>query len=316
MSAKTIGSAVSNILLATDGSASAREAESFALMMATAYDARVAALSVLEFEPGQDLEYDVNRRYLEDRRREIREQGAALAQRAEAAGIKMEWHESVGTPSREIIALAERSRHDLVVVGTHGRTGFEYVLIGSTAERVVRGAPCPVVTVRGASAAGRESASAVKGATERGLTKLLVAVDFSDCGRSAVEYAVQLADRFGSEVTLLHVAEPVAYGLDFTLRHALTGPAFRKQCEESIAQLAGLFTGRGLSARHDVRSGVPGDVIQLVAHERGSDAIVMGTHGRRGWSQIRFGSVAESVIRHADCPVFTVRSPKFRNASS
>ncbi|HET6278327.1 MAG TPA: universal stress protein, partial [Candidatus Polarisedimenticolia bacterium] len=47
------------------------------------------------------------------------------------------------------------------------------------------------------------------------------------------------------------------------------------------------------------------------AQEQGSDAIVMGTHGRSGWSQIRFGSVAEAVIRYADCPVFTVRSPKF-----
>jgi nucleotide-binding universal stress UspA family protein len=83
-----------------------------------------------------------------------------------------------------------------------------------------------------------------------------------------------------------------------------------------MAQLAGLFSGRGLSARHEVLSGIPGDVIGRVAQERGSDAIVMGTHGRRGWSQIRFGSVAESVIRHADCPVFTVRSPKFRTQSS
>ena len=79
---------------------------------------------------------------------------------------------------------------------------------------------------------------------------------------------MQLADRFGSEVTLLHVAEPVAYGLDFTLGHALTGQGFRKQCEESMAQLAGLFSGRGLSARHEVLSGIPGDVIRLVAHER------------------------------------------------
>jgi nucleotide-binding universal stress UspA family protein len=147
------------------------------------------------------------------------------------------------------------------------------------------------------------------------VARLLVAVDFSDCGRSGVEYAVQLADRFGSEVMLLHVAEPVAYGLDFTLGHVLTGQAFRKQCEESMAQLAGLFSGRGLSARHEVLSGVPGDVIRRVAREQASDAIVMGTHGRRGWSQIRFGSVAEAVIRYADCPVFTVRSPKFRSRS-
>lgn len=315
MSASVTDSAISKILLATDGSASAREAESFALMIATAYDARVDALSVLEFEPGRDLEYDVNRRYLDDRRREIREQGAALVTRAEAAGVKIDRHEAIGIPSREIIALAERSGHDLVVVGTHGRTGFEHVLIGSTAERVVRGAPCPVVTVKRTGTADRGLRAPAGTSVHKGLAKLLVAVDFSDCGRSAVEYAVQLADRFGSEVTLLHVAEPVAYGLDFTLGHALTGQAFRKQCEESIAQLAGLFSGRGLSARHEVQSGVPGDAIRLVAREQGSDAIVMGTHGRRGWSQIRFGSVAEAVIRYAECPVFTVSSPKFRRPS-
>jgi nucleotide-binding universal stress UspA family protein len=281
-------------------------------MVATAYGARLDAVSVLEFEPGRDLEYEVNRLYLEDRRREIREQGAALVQRAESAGVKVERHELVGIPSQEIIALAERSRYDLVVMGTHGRTGFEHVLIGSTAERVVRGAACPVVTVRKAEKpAGGGSQTAAGTGSGKGLEKLLVAVDFSDCGRSAVEYAVQLADRFGSAVTLLHVAEPVAYGLDFTLGHALTGQAFRKECEASMAELAGLFSGRGLSARHEVLSGLPKDVIQRVAQEQGSDAIVMGTHGRRGWSHIRFGSVAEAVIRYADCPVFTVRSPKF-----
>jgi nucleotide-binding universal stress UspA family protein len=308
-------SAISKILLATDGSASAKEAESFALMIATAFDARVDALSVLEFEPGRDLEYEVNRLYLEDRRREVREQGAALIQRAEAAGVKIERHESIGIPSREIIALAERLGHDLVVVGTHGRTGFEHVLIGSTAERVVRGAPCPVVTVRRTGTACRGPQAVTETDARKEVARLLVPVDFSDCGRSGVEYAVQLADRFGSEVMLLHVAEPVAYGLDFTLGHVLTGQAFRKQCEESMAQLAGLFSGRGLSARHEVLSGVPGDVIRRVAREQASDAIVMGTHGRRGWSQIRFGSVAEAVIRYADCPVFTVRSPKFRRPS-
>lgn len=301
--------AISRALLATDGSASASGAEVLACALAGAYAATLDVVNVLEFEPWRDLEYQVNQLYLEDRAREIRAQLADTARKASGRGVRVERHERIGLPSQEIIKLAAELHSDLIVLGTHGRTGLDHVLIGSTAERVVRGAPCPVVTIRHADSGQNAK---VDGAEKlQTLATLLVAVDFSDCSRDALEYAVQLADRFGSAVTLLHVVEPVGYGLDFTLTHAPTGAALRAEVERSLQQLGEAFERCGLNAQYEIVPGVPADTVLRVAQARRSDAIVVGTHGRRGWSHVRFGSVAEAIVRQADCPVFTVRSPKF-----
>ncbi len=307
---RTQRSFISRVLLATDGSASASGAEVLACALAGAYAATLDLVNVLEFEPWRDLEYQVNQLYLEDRTREIRAQLADTARKASARGVRVERHERVGLPSLEVMKLAAELHSDLIVMGTHGRTGLDHVLIGSTAERVVRGAPCPVVTIRHADSGRRDKGGGVE-TTLQTLAHLLVAIDFSDCSREALEYAVRLADRFGSAVTLLHVVEPVGYGLDFTLTHAPTGAALRAEVEHSMKQLGEAFERRGLKAHYEIVPGVPADVVLRVAQARGSDAIVVGTHGRRGWSHVRFGSVAEAIVRLAGCPVFTVRSPKF-----
>ncbi len=288
------------ILLASDGSQSARPAEGVAAALATALRAKVALVSVLEFEPWRDLDYQVNQLYLDDRRREIRGQLQETAQRLQAQGVTVETHNPVGLPSQEILALASSLRSDLVVVGTHGRAGLDHVLIGSTAERVVRGAPCPVVTVH--SAIGAESRVGWTFDT------MLVPLDLSDCSREVLAYALHLAERLGSALTLLHVVEPVGYGLDFTLTHAMTGAALRQEVDRAMDERLAECRRRGVRAESLVVPGVPADTIQRLAEGRGTRAIVMGTHGRRGWSHVRFGSTAESVVRHARCPVFTVRN--------
>ncbi|GKS60037.1 universal stress protein [Nitrospira sp.] len=300
---------LTSILLATDGSASAKPAQELALTLAQRFHAVLHVVAVLEFESWRDLEYRVNQLYLEDRRREVRDLIAAVEREARAVHVTVVPHEPIGAPSQEIVALAASEHADLIVLGTHGRTGLDHVLIGSTAERVLRTAPCPVVTVRSGipTQMGLFSPS-------RAFDELLVAVDFSECSLEAVEYAAQLGERFGSTLTLLHVVEPVAYGLDFTLSHALTGAALRADVERSMSGLVEAFKRRGLTAHQEILPGLPADVIPRVAVERRSDALVIGTHGRRGWSHFRFGSVAEAVARHAKCPVFAVRSPKFQTS--
>lgn len=306
---RTQRSFISRALLATDGSASASGAEALACALAGAYEAILDIVNVLEFEPWRDLEYQVNQLYLKDRTREIRAQLADTARNASARGVRVERHERVGLPSQEIMKLAEELHSDLIVMGTHGRTGLDHVLIGSTAERVVRGAPCPVVTIRHGDSGRSDKGAGAE--TLQTLAHLLVAVDFSECSREALDYAVQLADRFGSAVTLLHVVEPVGYGLDFTLTHAPTGAALRAEVERAMKQFGQAFEQRGLQAHYEIVPGMPADAVLRVAQAHHSDAIVVGTHGRRGWSHARFGSVAEAIVRQAGCPVFTVRSPQF-----
>ncbi len=187
------------------------------------------------------------------------------------------------------------------MMGTRGRTGLAHVLLGSTAEGVVRGAPCPVLTVR----------SVAKGSPPVGITRILVSVDFSDCSLEALEYTIQAAREFAASVTILHVIEPASYGLDFTLNHAGDVQKTTNALEKQLGEFVALFKGQGISAQAQLQSGAPGNAILDGARTTEADLIVMGTHGRRGFSHLVSGSVAEAVLRQAPCPVLTVKSPKF-----
>jgi nucleotide-binding universal stress UspA family protein len=136
-------------------------------------------------------------------------------------------------------------------------------------------------------------------------------VDFSDCSLEAWEYAVQVAKLFKATVTLLHVLEPVSYGLDFTWSHAQDERRMRERLQTRLSDMVGLLKSQGLTGKQVLRGGTPADSILDSAGKDGCDLIVMGTHGRRGVSHFVSGSVAEAVLRRAVCPVLSVKSPKF-----
>jgi nucleotide-binding universal stress UspA family protein len=297
---------VERILLATDFSQCAARAQEYALFFAQTYSAKLDILHVLEFQPGMDPEYHINTLYLEELRKDAARQLEEFVRRAAQQGLTATQREVLGIPSQRINEAAEEAHADLVVLGTHGRTGLEHILLGSTAERVVKGAPCPVLTVR--LARERE---AMAGRTPPSIQRILVPVDFSDCSMEAWEYALQVAKQFQATVTLLHVIEPVSYGLDFTLSHSKDERKMRERLETRLLDMAGLLKSQGVRGRHVLRGGTPSDsILECVRQER-SDLIVMGTHGRRGVSHFVSGSVAEAVLRRAECPVLTVKSPKF-----
>jgi nucleotide-binding universal stress UspA family protein len=293
-----------SLLLATDCSAEARRAQEVAIFLARACGAELVILSVLEAPPGMDTQYQVNQVYLEQLGKDVRKQTDLLVREAEAQGLSVKAEIVTGMPSQQINEAARARKSDLVVMGTRGRTGLAHVLLGSTAEGVVRGAPCPVLTVRSAPDRG-QPAPAIR------LTHILVPVDFSDCSIEALEYAVQAAKVFAASVTILHVIEPASYGLDFTLSHADDAQKARAAIEKRLAELAVLFKGQGISAQYRLQGGAPGGAITDTAHAVNADLIVMGTHGRRGFSHLVSGSIAEAVLRRAPCPVLTVKSPKF-----
>jgi nucleotide-binding universal stress UspA family protein len=135
-------------------------------------------------------------------------------------------------------------------------------------------------------------------------------LDFSSPSLDAVEYAIQVATHFAAKMTLMHVMEPIYHGepeLRAVEAQWKTGAYWREQLD----RLAGLVSSLGLSTDTMLRGGVPPDSIVESATKQGCDLIVMGTHGRRGWAWLRFGSVAEAVLRQAPCPVLTVKTPKF-----
>ena len=298
---------IKRILLATDFSRWARRAEDYACALACSWRASLTVLSVAEFMPGLNPDYPVNQQYLAELLKQASSQLVDLKGRAERRGIAVTTRMATGIPSEEVITAARAEDSDLVVVGTKGKTGLEHVLLGSTAERVIRGAPCPVMTVRMEVADTGDDGVPSRPVT---LERILVPVDFSDCSLDALEYAAGVAQQAKASLMLLHVLEPVSYGLDFTLGHSRTREQVRESWTKRLEELASSLKATQVPVDFRLRGGLPAASILDSAQTLPCDFIIMGTHGRRGISHALSGSVAEAVLRKSRCPVLTVRSLK------
>jgi len=298
------------ILLATDFSKYALRAEEYACCLAATWRATLTVLTVLEFPYGMNPESPANQIYLGELMKAGAQQLVDLKARASLRGISLQTRIATGIPCEEVLAAVKSEDSDLVVVGTKGKSGLAHVLLGSTTERVIRTAPCPVLTVRMDS---DEVASGKAGFSEgMCLNRILVPVDFSGCSIDAVEHAALMAQRHCASLTLLHVLEPVSYGLDFTLLHSGKQEEMRERAMSRLGDMTRALAKAKIQADSQVRGGTPFESILDSAGRIPADLIVMGTHGRRGLSHALSGSVAEAVLRQSHCPVLTVRSQRFK----
>ncbi len=190
---------------------------------------------------------------------------------------------------------------DLVVMGTHGRTGLSHFLLGSVAEKILRHAPCPVLTVGHVQADYRSSPA---------YRNILVGFDFSRHSLDAVRHASELARRFESQVHALYVLEreihPAYY--DYWAQNMKKDlPDIENEARKSLADV---LSGEGLDSIHlhvVAGGGLPHREISDFARKNEMDLIVMGTHGLSGLEHMLLGSVTERVVRTASCPVLTFK---------
>lgn len=192
---------------------------------------------------------------------------------------------------------------DLIVIGTHGRGGFERFVLGSVAEKVLRKAPCPVLTVPPAAPGAPEVPQPFKA--------IVCAVDFSPSSLAALEYAVLLAGESGKRLILLHVfdwdEERVVPDL-FDQQTSDMREEHRRTTLERMRALVPDSTRVWCECRELTATGRPHEKVVDVASDEGADLIVMGVHGRRIANLLLFGSTTNQVVRHAACPVLTVRT--------
>jgi nucleotide-binding universal stress UspA family protein len=196
---------------------------------------------------------------------------------------------------------------DLLVLGTHGRSGFERLLLGSVAERVLRKASCPVLTVP------KGDAGAVNEALYR---TILCPVDFSESSMRALQYALSLTQEADAQLIVMHVvahelerssdAAVIAYDAGMTV-----GNFVKEREEELRTHLLKASAGAGGNEYSRVESLLTHDKpwreILRVAGERQTDLIVMGVQGRGASDPLFFGSTTQHVVREASCPVLTLR---------
>ncbi|MGC3973405.1 MAG: universal stress protein [Nitrospira sp.] len=298
---------VKRILFATDFSDDASRAQEYAVHLAGACDAKLDVLHVIEapHEMHADPEFlGMVGRSRDAAARQLEEVRDAVARRGTPARVRL----LMGNPSEHIHQAAREQDIDLVVLGAQGRTNVLYGLIGKTAERLIHEGPCPVLAVPGS----RKDAVEVPPTDRSALIRhILAPLDFSTSSLDAVEYAVHLAHRVGATVTLMHVLEPASYDLDCGLGMINEESSKRDYWNRQLMELRDIVAAFGLPAEMEISGGLPSDSILACALRQHIDLIVMGTHGRRGISPERCGSVAGAVLRRATCPVLTVKTGKF-----
>jgi nucleotide-binding universal stress UspA family protein len=222
-------------------------------------------------------------------------------QMANDQGIEADQHIVSGRPSQEIIRLAEQLNCVMIVIATHGRTGFDHVVFGSVCEQVVRHSPIPVLSVK------HPEHDFVEGSDlSLNLQRVLFPTDFSEYSVRALPYAQSLCREFGATLVLFHSTEapnvPPDFWNDLTTTNMV---AMGQYAEEALTKVKEGVTD--VTCETVCVTGPAYREIVRIVEDSQVDLVVIPTHGRSGLSHVMFGSVAERVVRRAPCPVLTVR---------
>lgn len=297
---------ISRILCPVDLSDTSRRALEHARVLAREFGAALHVLEVVEISlppvpPGAPL-YGLT----PEMRQTLHEDLERFVAPARAGGAAVQVDLREGRVVHEILQAAGAIGADLVVIGTHGRGGFEHLVLGSVAEKILRKATCPVLTVP----PGERQPGAPSGTYRT----VLCATDFSEAATDAIAYARDLAGRAHGRLVLVHALDwpfgdmprPPATPLAELLQSLETDAAARLGAAVPDADRPG--------CRVDpiVTQGKAGHDIVRLAREQAADLIVLGVRGRGALNLALLGSTTHYVIREAACPVLTVRAPRKR----
>jgi len=191
-----------------------------------------------------------------------------------------------------ILAFASRNQIDLIVMGTHGRRGFDRLALGSVTEKVLPRARCPVLAVRKPE---HDFIVTAEGAEPVQLRRVLYCIDFSDNTRQALSYAFSFAMEHNAGLTLRHVLDNAGQR---------TTEATRK-----LKKLVPADVPNWCSVTTAVRTGRPYQEIVGLASQAQSDLIIMGVRGRGLLELGLFGSTTLRILRMGPCPVLAVHEP-------
>jgi len=220
-------------------------------------------------------------------------------------------HAIKGRSFEEICRLARDRGIDLIVTATRGLTGLKHLALGSTAERVVRYSPCPVLVVRPFDRKKKGGGNGKITKRKVSFGRILVPIDFSECSMKGLAYAKALAKQFGSKLVLLN-SVPLQYYVTNVEYARYNLPMLMQQIEKAARkQMRDLIEERdweGIEVESSMQIGHPGQQICARAIDHHADVIVTSTHGTTGFKHILVGSTAEYVVRHAPCPVLVVPS--------
>jgi nucleotide-binding universal stress UspA family protein len=292
---------IAHVLCPVDFSEISQHALDHAAAIARWYEARLTLLYVFANLPTMDLPPLV----LEDADRERLMSDLRRVAAAVPREVPVDFSiQEAPYVHEEILAQLGATRADLLVIGTHGRSGFQRLFLGSVTEKVIRKATCPTLVVP-------PRAPDVPAGSPIQFRRVLCAVDFSESSLDALALAINLAEEADAQLTLLHVVEfppvlieePTMPAPDLTrIREAAVADA-RRKLQDLIPEQARTYC----TVETAVVEGRAYREILRHATERQSSLIVMGVHGRGALDLLVFGSTTHHVIRTSACPVLIVR---------
>jgi len=206
--------------------------------------------------------------------------------------VEMEWHLVHGPPVEALLREARRLGAGLVVLGTHGRSGFTRFVLGSVAERLARACPVSVLVVP-----PRE-------AGPRSVRSILCGVDFSVGADVALRAALELAAEQGATLHVAHVWDAGLHGASDVRARA------ESDLRRELESLVGRHPMPGLVVQRHLATGVPYVALVELGRSLAADMIVVGTHGKSALEHFLMGSVAERVLRGSPVPVLVARQER------
>lgn len=271
------------ILVPTDLSDPAAHALRYASSLAERLGARLLVIHADPFIPPTDFTANTAGVFELSRDAMIvaaREELRKHAERNVGAGVPFDLRVIVGEPLDAIVAQVSESGADLVVMGTHGRTGMRRLMFGSVTEAVMRIVPVPVIAVNPLATDQAE------------MEKVLCPVNFTPACREALRHAAALASRSEAPLVLLHTVDDV---------QAEVGIEERNRLHEWLpAELAGRCEMKVISSAHEAER-----IVETAAKVR-AQLIAFGVPAGRSAAEPLLGTVAERVVQRSGCPVLTV----------
>jgi len=223
--------------------------------------------------------------------------------------IKVESVILTGDPAEQIINYADKEDASLIIMATHGRSGITYWALGSVADKVARATKQPVALIR--------SKGVPPDLHEEGiLHKMLVPLDGSKDSEAVIPYVEKIAAKLGIEVILTQMVAQAYHvyagggggvtEIPYTVEEM---EPLKASAEDYLKKVTDELQEKGITVNTQVRFGAVADEIIKLADEIGVDLVTMSTHGRSGISRWAFGSVTDRVMRSGNTPVMVVRPP-------
>jgi nucleotide-binding universal stress UspA family protein len=289
-----------SILCPVDFSEFSGAAYQYALSLAEYYHARLTCLHIVELWKYPFADYAAHEADYAKFATALNEGGQVqlqnFVQKYPGRGIQPKLVVRQGNASDCTLWFAQEESMGVIVMGTHGRRGFDRLVLGSTTGRVIRKATCPVLVVSNPS----QSTLTIGPDGKHRLSRVLYCTDFSHSSEGARGYAISLAAEFSSELTLLHVAENAS---DLAEADAII--ARRTQ---ELDKLISETEGKNLNVKTVVRFGKAYEEIVRHAQEGHSSLIIMTARGGDAADRAVFGSTTYRVIQLGPCPVLAIHT--------